>query len=144
MQDRRDHVGSSGRFAGAQVAAFTEYPFALFFSCDSVGVRMDDIASILQKPGDTISMQIPCGKLIVTKKNGLESNTFAQERSDVLTPSLPELKLQNAKNKLFSRTCPTNRTRARRVASLVNAPLKLHLLYPGHSCVRLLPPRCGP
>jgi hypothetical protein len=101
MQAGSDHVDSSDRFASAQVAAFAEYPFALFFSCDSVGVRIDEIASIVQKPGSTFSVQSPCGKLVVTKNNGLQSITFAQEESDILTPSSPELKLQSATNKLF-------------------------------------------
>jgi hypothetical protein len=89
----------SSRFVSAQVAAFEDYPFAVFFSCSVVGVSADDISSMLSKPGRSVSAQSRCGKLTITKGNGLESIAFVQDAEDLITSHPPEVKVRDFKSK---------------------------------------------
>lgn len=85
----------SGRFAQAQMAPFADFRFALFFSSDRAGVRIDDIASLLRQPGESGSMENPCGKLRLENKHGLASITFTQQGNDCLTLRRPDRRLHN-------------------------------------------------
>lgn len=93
-QEKIENLFRSTRLDSAEVAAFSDFPFALFFSSSYLGIDDADISALLQAPGRIASSEHECGKLTVSKMGrALARIEFLQTSADSLTRRRPERRL---------------------------------------------------
>lgn len=100
-QRATDQSGSHSRRAAVQSAAFADFRFALFFSSDYVGIRFEDIGSLMDRADGNASSVLPCGVLTVKDSHGWRSIEFSQGADDLLTPRVPDMKLKDVTSEPF-------------------------------------------
>ncbi|HVC96809.1 MAG TPA: hypothetical protein VND64_24235 [Pirellulales bacterium] len=91
------------RLDAVEMAAFSNYPWALFFSSSHVGVGTAEVAALLNSPAHLARSEHPCGTLMVEQDEvgSLRAIRFSQGANDRLTARALDKGLEDYESPLF-------------------------------------------